>query len=170
DVARARQVAGVMQTGRLQARRDVRGIAEKPDRMMRTKGQPPGVAGQAHRPLEGAHQRREPAAGLADDEELVGLVGRYQQRGGELLQQVREVLGLRVSEGNRSRRGTRNAWLLTRRNSQNGHAQAPFGVDSNRDQPGASEDRMVVLADAPGRWSGRQRFWLPPPRLSSLRI
>ena len=87
-----------MLAGRLDARGDVRGVAQEPDLVARADGQPPGIHRQAHGPLERAHQHRQPAPRGPGDQQLVGLVGAHQQRRAELLEQGHEAVGLGVME------------------------------------------------------------------------
>ena len=104
--AGARQEAGVVLAGRLDARGDVRGVAQEPDLVAGAEGQPPGIHRQAHGPVERAHQHRQPAPRGPGDQQLVGLVGAHQQRRAELLEQGHEAVGLGVVErdGGRGRR------------------------------------------------------------------
>ncbi len=135
--AGARQEAGVVPAGRLDARGDVRGVAQEPDLAAGADGQPLGIHRQAHGPVERAHQHRQPAPRGPGDQQLVGLVGAHQERRTELLQQCHEAVGLGVLEldrGRGRRRSARGALVsgLHRRHGDDGGHETPPSSALNR--------------------------------------
>ena len=115
DVAGARQVAGVVRAGGLQAAGDVGDVAELPDLDGGADGEPGAAVGQgqAHRGLERAVVGVEAAPLVADHHELAGLIGGDQQRRAELPQQggeVRRMCGAQRSRVLRSGEGRIRPW------------------------------------------------------------
>ena len=95
---RARQEAGVVAAGRLQAAGHGRGVVVFPDLHARADGQPIPVHGQAHRLAEAAEVRVEALAVGAEHHQLAGLVGGDQHGDAEFLQDRGEVAGVDAAQ------------------------------------------------------------------------